>query len=32
MGESDGRRKKMNESEETEEVKTVPLYPHLLQG
>ena len=24
--------RKMNESEETEEIKTFPLYPHLLQG
>ena len=26
-----GRRRKINESEETEEVKTFPLYLHLLQ-
>ena len=24
--------RKMNESEETEEIKTFPLYPYLLQG
>ena len=24
--------KKRNESEETEEIKTIPLYPYLLQG
>ena len=24
--------RKTNESEETEEIKTFPLYPHLLQG
>ena len=29
--EGQGRKRKMNESEETE-VKTFPLYPHLLQG
>ena len=27
-----GRKRKMNESEETEEIKTFPLYPYLLQG
>ena len=26
-----GRKRKMNESEETEEIKTFPLYPYLLQ-
>ena len=30
--EGQGTRRKMNESEETEEVKTFPLYLHLLQG
>ena len=30
--EGHGRKKKMNESEETEEIKTFPLYPDLLQG
>ena len=24
--------RKMNDSEETEEIKTFPLYPYLLQG
>ena len=27
-----GGKRKMNESEETEEIKTFPLYPYLLQG
>ena len=27
-----GRKRKMNESEETEEIKTFSLYPYLLQG
>ena len=27
-----GRKRKMNESKETEEIKTFPLYPYLLQG
>ena len=27
-----GRKKKMNESEEPEEINTFPLYPYLLQG
>ena len=27
-----GRKRNMNESEETEEMKTSPLYPYLLQG
>ena len=27
-----GRKRKMNESEETEEIKTFTLYPYLLQG
>ena len=30
--EGQGRKKKMNESEETEEIKTFLLYPYLLQG
>ena len=27
-----GRKRKMNKSKETEEIKTFPLYPYLLQG
>ena len=27
-----GRKRNGNESEETEEIKTFPLYPYLLQG
>ena len=27
-----GRKRIRNESEETEEIKTFPLYPYLLQG
>ena len=27
-----GRKRNRNESEETEEIKTFPFYPHLLQG
>ena len=30
--EGQGRKWKMNESEETEEIKTFLLYPYLLQG
>ena len=30
--EGQGRKRKMTDSEETEEVKTFPLYPYLLQG
>ena len=30
--ERDRGERKMNESEETEEIKTFPLYPFLLQG
>ena len=30
--EGQGRKRKMNASEETEEIKTTPLYPYLLQG
>ena len=26
------RKRKMNESEETKEIKTLPLHPYLLQG
>ena len=32
MKERDIGEKKMNDSEETEEIKTFPLYPYLLQG
>ena len=32
MKERDRYERKMNESEETEEMKTFPLYLHLLQG
>ena len=32
MKESDRGESKMNEREETEEIKTFPLYPFLLQG
>ena len=32
MREGQGRKKNRNESEETEEIKTFPLYPYLLQG
>ena len=32
MKERDRRKRKMNESGETEEIKTFPLYPYLLQG
>ena len=28
----EGRNRNRNESEETEEIKTFPLYPYLLQG
>ena len=30
--EEQGRKRNRNESEETEEIKTFPLYPYLLQG
>ena len=30
--EGQGRERNRNESEETEEIKTFPLYPYLLQG
>ena len=30
--EGQGVKRKRNESEETEEIKTFPLYPYLLQG
>ena len=30
--EGQGRKRNRNESEEAEEIKTVPLYPYLLQG
>ena len=30
--EGQGRKRKMNESQETEEIKTFPFYPYLLQG
>ena len=30
--EGQGRKRKTNESEETEEIKTFPLYPYLVQG
>ena len=30
--EGQGRKKNRNESEETEEIKTFPIYPYLLQG
>ena len=30
--EGKGRKRNRNESEETEEIKTFPLYPYLLQG
>ena len=30
--EGQGSKRKMNDSEETEEIKTFPLYPYLLQG
>ena len=30
--EGQGRKRNGNESEETEEIKTFPLYPNLLQG
>ena len=30
--EGHGRKRKMNGSKETEEIKTFPLYPYLLQG
>ena len=32
MKERDRGERKMNESEGTEEIKTFPLYPYLLQG
>ena len=32
MKEMDWGERKMNESEETEKIKTFPLYPYLLQG
>ena len=30
--EKQGRKRKINESEETEEIKIFPLYPYLLHG
>ena len=30
--EGHGRKRNMNESDETGEIKTLPLYPYLLQG
>ena len=30
--EGQGRKRNRNESEETEEIRTSPLYPYLLQG
>ena len=30
--EGQGRKRNWNEREETEEIKTFPLYPYLLQG
>ena len=30
--EGQGRKRNRNESEETEEIKTFPIYPYLLQG
>ena len=30
--EGQGRKRNRNESEETEEIKTINLYPYLLQG
>ena len=30
--EEQGRKRNRNESEEREEIKTIPLYPYLLQG
>ena len=30
--EEQGRKRNRNESEETDEIKTFPLYPNLLQG
>ena len=30
--EGQGRKRNRNESEETEQIKTIPLYPNLLQG
>ena len=32
MNERDRGERKMNDREETEEIKTFPLYPYLLQG
>ena len=32
MKEGQGRKRNRNESEETEEIKTFPLYPYPLQG
>ena len=32
MKERDRGERKLNDSEETEEIKTFPLYPYLLQG
>ena len=32
MKERDRGERKMNDGEETEEIKTFPLYPYLLQG
>ena len=32
MKERDWGERKMNDGEETEEIKTFPLYPYLLQG
>ena len=31
-GEGQGKKRNRNESEEREEIKTLPLYPYLLQG
>ena len=30
--EGHGRKRNRNESEETEEIKTFPIYPYLIQG
>ena len=30
--EGPGRKRNRSESEETDEIKTIPLYPYLLQG
>ena len=32
MREGQGRKRNRNESEETKEIKTSPLYPYLFQG